>query len=166
MVCRIVPCRFLFWRLCWLKLKLGFLYSEHRSHGASGVSVDFYFEFQKVNQTVPAVETRVGFCDVINFSSFTQPSLLNGSPLWRRGEQNKVCRRERERERDPSVCVCLCVSVCDCRQHYKASGHLLGPCLQSQVAWAQQRHNEGTKQLVSLRVDVRVHLKMWTQSRH
>ena len=34
-----------------------FLYSEHRSHGASGVSVDFVF--QKVNQTVPTVETRV-----------------------------------------------------------------------------------------------------------
>lgn len=32
--------------------------------------------------------------------------------------------------------VCLCVSVFDCRQHYKANGHLLGPCLQSQVAWA------------------------------
>lgn len=81
------------------------------------MSVDFYFEFQKVNQTVPAVETRVGFCDVINFSSFTQPSLLNGSPLWRRGEQNKVCKREEggERERDSShTSICVCVLMCIC----------------------------------------------------
>lgn len=35
-------------------------------------------------------------------------------------------------QRHPSACVC--VSVCDCSQTYKASGHLLGPCLQSQVA--------------------------------